>query len=475
MLRKGGSSFPMVDNEPLKPASRAGDYAPRNSLRHAVRLPAAILWLTVSIAHAQQVPQQRGLPSGDSLVRVGEDRAVIINTRGLATIEPHLVADAREPNHLLAGVFLVAKLGDPRNPNFAMDLSCAALDSRDAGLTWVRRDFAQRGCGDPWVALVGGGAVFLGLTRGQVFALRSADGGRTWADSAVSLGSGDHGTLAVDMTGGPFTGSIYAVWWRHVRDDRGASRSPVFVARSADGGATFSSPTRIMPWSVGSVAMNPVVLSDGALIVPFNSFLPKSSPTWVVTSSDGGRTFSVPLLVTDICDRSFSQLGVDASPGPYRDRLYSVCSDSTHIYLLHSSDRGETWSDPLVVNRGPGPVHNPVIAVNRHGVVAISWYDAREDPRSYRDSFRCQHVFFAASLDGGSSVLPDVKVSSAENCPDTPSNGEAGRRWKAGGDYHGLAASADGRFHLLWADSREGIYQLRTAYVQVNREAEVAR
>jgi len=217
--------------------------------------------------------------------------------------------------------------------------------------------------------------------------------------------------------------------------------------------------------------MNPAVLSDGRLVVPFNSLLSKSSPTWVVTSLDGGRTFSVPLLVTDVCGRSFSQLSVDASPGPYRDRLYFVCSDSSHVYLLLSSDRGETWSGPLVVNRGPGPVHNPVIAVNRRGVVAISWYDAREDPRSYRDSFRCQHVFFAASLDGGSTVLPDVKVSSAENCPDTPANGEAGARWKAGGDYHGLAAAADGRFHLVWADSREGIYQLRTARIEIGRDA----
>jgi hypothetical protein len=221
--------------------------------------------------------------------------------------------------------------------------------------------------------------------------------------------------------------------------------------------------------------MNPVLLSDGALIVPFNSFLPKSSPVWIVTSKDGGRTFSPPVFVTDVCGTSFSQLGVDASTGPYRDRLYWTCSDSTQIYVLHSSDRGETWSGPTVVNRSSGPVHNPVITVNRSGVVAVSWYDAREDPRSYRDTFRCQHVFFAASLDGGQTFLPDVKVSSAENCPDTPANGEAGARWKAGGDYHGLAATADGRFQLLWADSREGVYQLRTAQVQVRRGAEPAR
>jgi len=59
---------------------------------------------------------------------------------------------------------------------------------------------------------------------------------------------------------------------------------------------------------------------------------------------------------------------------------------------------------------------------------------------------------------------PGSSISSAETCSDTPANGEAGRRWKAGGEYHGLAA----RFHLLGTDSREGIYQLRTARVRVN-------
>jgi hypothetical protein len=81
--------------------------------------------------------------------------------------------------------------------------------------------------------------------------------------------------------------------------------------------------------------------------------------------------------------------------------------------------------------------------------------------------FRCQHLYFAASRDGGGTFLPEVKVSTAENCPDTPQNAEAGRRWVAGGDYFGLAAAAEGSFRLLWADSRDGIYQLRSSTVRV--------
>lgn len=196
------------------------------------------------------------------------------------------------------------------------------------------------------------------------------------------------------------------------------------------------------------------------------------APSWVMTSADGGKTFSVPLFLTHVCAEDWPGLAADASKGPYRDRLYWVCHDrpNEHIYLNFSADRGETWSEPVVVNAGSGRnprVDDAVIAVNREGVVAVTWYDARHDPRGYRGDFRCQELFFAASLDGGRTFLPEVKVSSAENCPDTSANGEAGRRWPAGGDYHGLVAAADGSFHVLWADSREGIYKLRTATVRV--------
>ena len=153
--------------------------------------------------------------------------------------------------------------------------------------------------------------------------------------------------------------------------------------------------------------------------------------------------------------------------------------DPRPIYEIPVTQPGssETWSDPVVVNRSSyfRPVQTAAIAVNRDGIVGISWYDARNDPREYRGTFRCQEVFFAASLDGGRTFLPEVKVSTAENCPDTPANGEAGRLFVAGGDYHGLAAAADGRFHLVWADSREGIYQLRTAVVRVAAKETDAR
>jgi len=433
---------------------------------------------------AAQGTQPGGFAGADSVIRVGPDRPVVINARGLATIEPYLVADPRNSNHLVGGVFLVAKLGDPRNPNFEMDMTCAALTSVDAGQTWTRHDFPVKGCGDPWVAMLpSGAAVFLTLGRSELTAYRSADGGGNWNDSPVRFGrSFDHGTLAVDATGGRFAGSVYVVSHESIRDSGGARRSAVFVARSADGGQTFNQRARIVPSNLLTFADNPVVLSDGVLVVPFVSYVRhtidegRTDLMWSVTSADGGATFSAPRYLAE-CAGHWGQLAADASAGRFRDRLYWACWDRSKrsIYVYHSSNRGETWSAPVAVNRGSGLVQTAAIAVNREGIVGVSWYDAREDPREYLGPFRCQYVYFSASLDGGQTFLPDVKVSSAENCPDTPANGEAGRRWVAGGDYHGLAAAADGRFHLLWADSREGIYQLRTGTIDVDGRVSVAR
>jgi hypothetical protein len=440
-------------------------------------LPPLVLSAFALLTWLPQQPLELGGAARDSILVTEPDRPVVINAPDLATIEPHLVANPRDPQHLLAGVFLVKELGDPRNPDFAADMVCSVLTSFDAGATWLRHDFQDPSCADPWVAILpGGGALFVGLARTGLVVYRSADGGRTWNDTPVNLGPRhDHGSIATDATGGSRHGDAYVAAHLGMQDSAGLRRSAVMVARTIDGGATFGEPARIVSSNLPAFANNPVVLSDGTLIVPFVTYARgtvnegRLDQAWTIASSDGAVTFFVPRFLAD-CVGHWGQLAVDATPGPFRDRLYWVCWDehNRNIRLYYSSDRGEIWSPPVVLNRGTEPVQTAVVAVNREGVVGVSWYDGREDPRAYRGGFACQHIYFTASLDGGQTFLPDVKVSAEENCPDTPANGEAGRRWKAGGDYHGLAAAADGQFHLLWADSREGIYQLRTATVRVD-------
>ena len=110
------------------------------------------------------------------------------------------------------------------------------------------------------------------------------------------------------------------------------------------------------------------------------------------------------------------------------------------------------------------------MAVNHKGVVAVAWYDARSDGRTIKGDFRRQEIFFTASVDGGRTFLPEVKVSTKPSCPATPQNVETALRFPAGGEYTGLAAAPDGSFRLLWSDSRSEIYRLYTAKVTVHEK-----
>lgn len=78
-------------------------------------------------------------------------------------------------------------------------------------------------------------------------------------------------------------------------------------------------------------------------------------------------------------------------------------------------------------------------------------------------------------MDGGLTFLPPVPVAEVAACNDQPGNVvqrssgpfDVAGRWPAGGDYFGLAAHPDGSFRALWSDSRSGVLQLWTAWIDV--------
>lgn len=425
-------------------------------------------------AFAQDVPP--------ATVEAGEDRLVSIGLADRPLVEPYLVAHPSDPSHLLGGVIVIDE-GEAYH--------CAAFVSFDGGHSWRRHDFPVRECADPWIVLrEDGTALFAGLGAVEglsddvsgVYVFRSEDGGRTWSEEPVHLGDGhDHQTLVVDDSESRFAGSFYLLSVQGTREEiTGGDRSTVFVARSDDGGRSFNEPTLIIPSNLNLNTMTPVVLADGTLAVSYNEFQRRGldervwlerEHSWLLLSNDGGQSFSAPLFISESCGKAFPTLTADRSTtSPYHGQLYWLCHDinRTRVYLHHSPDRGERWSDPVRVGRGPEGSHvrTPAIAINDKGIVGISWYDTRHDPES-----ACTDLYFAASLDGGRTFLAEVRVSSASSCPDTAQNGWAGRRWPAGGDYSGLVATPDGVFHILWADSRENVYQLHTATVEVYAKA----
>lgn len=100
------------------------------------------------------------------------DRPVHINAPDRAALEPYLVAHPQDARHLLAGVFLVREYGDPRGADPVADMVCTALTSFDAGATWLRHDFPDPSCLDPW-----GSSAFPGTMGERILGATAATSG----------------------------------------------------------------------------------------------------------------------------------------------------------------------------------------------------------------------------------------------------------------------------------------------------------
>lgn len=435
----------------------------------------AVMWLSVAAA-TDSLGAQR--------IRVGPELPVAAGLEGRPLVEPHLAIHPANPEHLLAAVMITAA-----TETFEERIKrqqCAVLLSTDGGTSWRRHDFPITACYDPWVAITRDGhAVFTALgghstlTQSgddELLVFHSADGGRTWGERPVGLGRGhDHETVVVDESTPGREGWLYVVSSRDVRADDGRVRTAVFIARSRNGGRTFDPPAHVRTSNLYTRTETPVVLSDGTLVVSFVDVATDGGRTallrrrgWVVRSTDGGHTFSLPLFVNEACGPpprfSLSALVASTSDGPYRDRLYFACNlpGARDVVVSHSADRGESWSEPIptrAITDSTSSRKLMAAATNRVGVLAIAWRDGRHQPGT-----ECFDVYVTASLDGGATFLGEQRVTSTTSCSDRKLNGTG---WSDGGDYFGLAGDAHGRFRLLWSDARGGVFQLRTAVVEI--------
>jgi BNR repeat-like domain/RTX calcium-binding nonapeptide repeat (4 copies) len=179
--------------------------------------------------------------------------------------------------------------------------------STDGGLTWsppLRAGSILVGT-QPVVRPDGTLVVVAGDYRGQdaltgsIVALRSTDGGATFARFVVSdLQSADNGpmrAIALPSVDADSNGTIYAVW-HDCRFRPGCTRNDLVISTSTDG-VTWTPPTRIPPVADTVSSFIPGLAADpqhpGTLAV-VSAFFPNGSSTLgmaLATSSDGGKTW----------------------------------------------------------------------------------------------------------------------------------------------------------------------------------------
>jgi hypothetical protein len=464
----------------------------------------AVATAVIVVASAATLVAQLSVPPpATPRIQVGPN--ILVSHDGNVThIEPHLGAHPNDSKKLVGSAIV----------NYEYGSRVASYASSDGGYTWTLAALPLLDAGDPQVAFGKTGTILFaslgsldGNTPPGLYVARSENNGLSWQPPVRVAEYQDHPQMVVDHTNGRFNGRVY-IGTLHGSYTLG-------VTRSTDDGRTWNAPIDFVDGGdrYGHNVANPLVISDGTLFVPFVKWTRGSqvsgsnTAAWdFVLSFDGGDTFTTPRRIR--IDRTgdlaalpprarrqqLPQFGIDSYGGVRKDRIYMVfpiiVNDIARVYVQFSDDRGTTWSEAKPVDAST-PAHaeqfNQMVTVNRHGVVGVTWFDTRaaEDGSTFDE-------YFAASVDGGSTFLPAVRVSTVSIRPHAPGNlgvnasSSVGRgsvfisfdrsfgRLESGGDYLGLTADAEGVFHPLWPDTRTGAYRLYTAAIRVTRDGPVS-
>jgi hypothetical protein len=438
-------------------------------------LAAALLFL-VPAGAVQAGPR---IVAGEPVV-VSGDRPLVPH------VEPILAAHPSRPGLLFGAAVTFA--GGAQSLE---DTAIAGFRSADGGRSWSRVLFPDCRI-DPWVRFGRGDRLVLTCLGKQssLVVYRSPDAGQTW-EGPVRISSGGGGAADRPVLAASLNDETLTVAFGQSSPAPGLrerSYGPS-IARSTDGGRTFAEPVPLRHDNVTQQPFDIAQLSSGALVLFFMDYAtPSGEPlahrrTWAARSEDGGRTFSLPALVREQLGQEMPWAAAVDRSSLHRDRLYLAVDGSwerrkdagpvpapeakNSLFLLISDDGGESWRTGGGVGGSSSAAANaetPAVAVNDRGIAGIAWYDTRRDLRG-----ECYDLYFTASVDGGATFLPEVRVTSEPSCPKASARQRGvASRWPFGGDYSGLAAGADGRFHLFWADSSSGTYQIRTSTVQVN-------
>lgn len=287
-------------------------------------------------------------------------------------------------------------------------------------------------------------------TRESVILGRSNDGGETYVTSvAVRPGGDDVSFARPQMTvvqGDAGADRLLLTFW--LCNQGGRFCPGALFSQSDDGGNTFSEPVAVHPPALGVRSPSePVVLPDGTVLVSFIAdYEGGASELLLARSADGGATFTSAIIDTQprIGDRyDPAKLAFD----PRSDALYVTYTDQRtgqqQVVFRKSTDKGVTWADPIGIAPdqaalSTGSSRTPTIGVAPDGRIDIVYYR--------RPAANTDNVFWAHSVDGG------VTFRSRQV------NEQPIRRFefnRAIGDWYAPdVASRDDGAWVVWSDSR---------------------
>lgn len=287
----------------------------------------------------------------------------------------------------------------------------------------------------------------------------------TWNGNGKTKGGNgqfpDHESIHVDASG-----RIYVTWAQFTGK---SAHSPVLVATSTDGGRSFSTPVAV---TVSNIRNNQdqriVTAPNGDAYLTFDNGVQggKGTVLYVSKSTDGGATWSSPILfatlANPVCifpDYCFNISGGQFRAGgtypvpafdPVRNRLVVVYADIVgpygQMYMTSAPASDLTnWTAPTAFAPAPADQFMGEFGIAPNGRYDASFYDRRYTNNMLVD------LTYATSNDGGATWSTARVSKSSSFDPSTwgvPSSSALGYRPFIG-DYNGLV-SRDAWAGLTW-------------------------
>ena len=303
----------------------------------------------------------------------------------------------------------------------------------------------------------------------------SADGGRTWAaggdpmmktytwnsDYAIN---GPYVTAAFDKDAVLYL-AFTAADPAKAALNRAERPRPLFVARSEDGGRSFST---AMAYKVDEANAKTINNRRGRIVLdPANpgrvyaawiqSSTGEKARSMMVASADGGRTFGPAV-----------DLAESEPQGGYEPRMAVTSDGVVHavypgggyaptppagtpapdpvirpIFYRQSTDQGKTWSPPVVIDQGSAQfAHNrkqALAADPKSGTLYMTWYGNPKTRPGLEDD---NEIYVRVSRDGGTTWGERVTVNDDAASPNVQHYDP------------GISIAPNGRVDIAWYDFR---------------------
>lgn len=337
--------------------------------------------------------------------------------------------------------------------------------------------------------------------KGGTRHLRTVRVDRPAKGQAESAYASDKPNLAVDQTKGKYGGRVYVAWTECRRlapppCNRYQDDAVVRVSHSANGGKRFSAPVTVRPRSLAFPFFTDVAVGPGGgVYLTFRTDRPGSAKAgiWLARSRDGGETFTPARRVrnTRVFDSSlFAGTGSSSSncgdgthacPGgfnfPFMRSFSAVAADRKGVHVawggrtaggqgrifVRNSPDGIRWpAKPVPVDPVPGGHQWWPDVASVGGVLSVVYLDSRADPAYAPDrppgntaegnsSGAVVGTWVAQSRDGGRTWTAS-KLTSVPSAPNFETYLDARLPWR--GDYLSVSAVRGGTY-ATWPDSRD--------------------